>query len=804
MSIPQTLGRYTVIATCGDGGMAQVYEAHDPDLNRKVAVKTIRLEHLSEQYAEEFETRFRIESQAAARLQHPHIIATFDAGRDHGLAYLVMEFVSGRNLKELLDAGPPPTVASSVAMVRQLLSALQYAHSHDVIHRDVKLANVMVDEYEQIKLGDFGVARIVNSGDPTRTGGSVVGTLRYMSPEQIKGESVDRRTDLFSAGVVLYQLVCGVHPFDGRNDFEITQRIVNEHPVAPSKRNAMVSRALDQVVSKALTKNRASRFSSAQEFFDALGSLNLAPRRVARDSPPIVDESRTVLKAPDRRFAVDPDNESKRGDSGPPWHVDSAVSQEVELLFWKEIKDSTEAADFHDYLAKFPEGVYGSIARRKLRRLAGDTEGSSSSIRKQDDAEAQRFLPALQGEGDARREEVPANSAGGRQPQEALSLERSGSIKRGGEGRHAEKRRPLDPEQTRRVNAEQATALPRETQPLHAVGKLPTALQVIDDDGAWEQVPVQNGGMRTGLIAAALASLFAIGATAWLLRSTEPPVSPGDAGPRLESPESTPASWVDAQVVPARSGPALTTDSPSPAAISTSAAHAAVEERRAAEAPSRMPEPVPTKTASEVVQPAGKGSDDVGEAVQPETPQLVAPSRPDAAQRQAVEGTERAEEERSAAERDRRAAEARNARRAEEDRQVAERSRRAEQKRMAAERVRKAEEDRLAATRIRSAEDARGAAEQAGQAEAERLTAQRVRRAEVERLLAERKRQADDERDAAERVRVMEEQRVAAELERKAQLARDAKSAEAERTKTQRMRTENEEKASRRKVVPIW
>ncbi len=168
-----------------------------------MAIKTIKVENLSEEAAADYEARFRTEARSAARLQHPNIVSVYDSDRHGDMAYLVMEFILGEDLKHHLDGGKLYSLEQSLRMVRDLLSALEYAHRQNIVHRDVKPANLLIEADGRVKLTDFGVARIQDSGEATRTQGSIVGTLKYMSPEQVQGQPIDARADLFAAGIVL-------------------------------------------------------------------------------------------------------------------------------------------------------------------------------------------------------------------------------------------------------------------------------------------------------------------------------------------------------------------------------------------------------------------------------------------------------------------------------------------------------------------------------------------------------------------------------------------------------------------------
>ncbi|MFZ2296277.1 MAG: serine/threonine-protein kinase, partial [Polaromonas sp.] len=264
------LGRYDLIRVLGKGAMGMVYEGRDPNLDRRVAIKTIRVENLSEEAAAEYEHRFRVEARSAARLQHPNIVSVYDSDRDGDMAFLVMEFIQGEDLKHHLDQGKRYSLSQAVEIMVQLLSALDYAHRQNIVHRDIKPANLLIEADGRVKLADFGVARIQDSGEATRTLGTMVGTLKYMSPEQVQGRPVDARADLFAAGIVLYQLLTGRRPFDGDSDFAVIQQVVGHSPAAPSSVNPSLPAAIDAVVAAALAKSRKQRFATAQEFSAAL------------------------------------------------------------------------------------------------------------------------------------------------------------------------------------------------------------------------------------------------------------------------------------------------------------------------------------------------------------------------------------------------------------------------------------------------------------------------------------------------------------------------------------------------------
>ena len=353
------LGRYDVIRVIGSGAMGWVYECRDPNLDRRVAIKTIKVENLSADARSEYETRFKVEAHSAARLQHPHIVSVYDSNRDAGVSFLVMEFIEGHDLKQHLDAGKLFSLRETLNIMVALLSALDYAHRQQIVHRDVKPANLLIDLKGYVKLTDFGVARIQNSGEVTRTQGSVVGTLKYMSPEQIQSLPVDSRTDLFAAGVVLYQLLTGLRPFEADTDFGVIQKIVSFSPVAATLLNPQLPLAIDSVVDRALAKSRDERFTTASEFSDAL--LNACCETDAWLAKPLSVPSR-LPDPPSQTLAA-------TQEFSPISDGSSTVTQEIELVYWKEIRDSTEPEDLNVFLTQFPKGIYAALAQRRIRQL---------------------------------------------------------------------------------------------------------------------------------------------------------------------------------------------------------------------------------------------------------------------------------------------------------------------------------------------------------------------------------------------------------------------------------------------------
>jgi serine/threonine protein kinase len=256
------IGRYKIVSELGRGAMGIVYKAQDPNLDRAVALKTISIEEGAEGAAE-YRKRFLLEAKAAGKLNHPNVVTTFDCGDHDGMAYLAMELVEGTDLRtRLTQDGVTPLEA--VDIVRQVAEGLAYAHERGVVHRDVKPANIMLDAQGRAKLMDFGLARM-RLADHKTTTGMVLGTPRYMSPEQIAGEPVDARSDVFSLGIVLYEALTGTRLFSGEGIEQVQHSILNVDPVAPTRVTPGLPAMLDFVVARALKRDPAVRYQNARE-----------------------------------------------------------------------------------------------------------------------------------------------------------------------------------------------------------------------------------------------------------------------------------------------------------------------------------------------------------------------------------------------------------------------------------------------------------------------------------------------------------------------------------------------------------
>ena len=285
----QNLGKYQIDRVLGEGGMGIVYKGYDPRIDRPVAIKTIRRSLLEGTRGQELLQRFHQEAVAVGRLMHQNIIAIHEYDEDNrsGTPYFVMEFVEGREIGNQLKSGVPFRYEHAIDISLQLLSALGYAHAHGIVHRDIKPANIILLEDNQVKVADFGIARIM---DPDRTEadnnaaghdltqtGMVLGSPRYMSPEQCMGRPLDARSDLYSTALVLYEMLTGKKAFAGKLPGAVYERVQNSVPPTPSTSDVRIKNLFNQVLKKALAKDPADRYQNAEEFAQALRTQIQAP-----------------------------------------------------------------------------------------------------------------------------------------------------------------------------------------------------------------------------------------------------------------------------------------------------------------------------------------------------------------------------------------------------------------------------------------------------------------------------------------------------------------------------------------------
>ena len=269
MTEPWLLGRYEIVAELGKGAMGVVYRANDPMLNRMVAIKTINTEEAGHEGMAEYEARFYTEAKAAGGLNHPNIIIIYDIGKSGHLVYMAMEYIQGKELREWLADGKPLPIAQAVDIAAQVAEGLAYAHQHQVVHRDIKPANIMITPEGRAKIADFGIARMRSSETRTQTG-VILGSPKYIAPEQVVGKRADHRSDIFSLGVILYECITGATPFNGEGLSALMYQITNHDPAPPSSSNSQVPVMLDYIVAKVLTKAPEGRYQSAADFANDL------------------------------------------------------------------------------------------------------------------------------------------------------------------------------------------------------------------------------------------------------------------------------------------------------------------------------------------------------------------------------------------------------------------------------------------------------------------------------------------------------------------------------------------------------
>lgn len=365
MEKPKKLGKYQITRELGRGAMGVVYEAFDPQIERTVAIKTILKSSVDKSETEEAFSRFRREARAAGRLSHPKIVAIYEYGEDDDMAFIVMELIRGKELKDYFDREDSFSLHDGVRIVLQILDALDYSHSHGVVHRDIKPANILITRDGKIKIADFGIAKIDSS--LLTQAGAVMGTPTYMPPEQFMGTEVDQRADIYSTGVILYQFLTGLRPFTG-GVISVMHQVINQEPIPPSQINPNVPVQLDEVVKKAMAKKPENRYQNVAEFMAALKLASLS-----------LPES--------QKSGVKPNSALNReyGPEGTIKLADRTLTTEVrrkhDIESWQRITNSRDPADFQRYLEDYPDGEFTELARRRHAAL---TEATAKALLQQE------------------------------------------------------------------------------------------------------------------------------------------------------------------------------------------------------------------------------------------------------------------------------------------------------------------------------------------------------------------------------------------------------------------------------------
>jgi len=286
-------GRYELLEKIGDGGMAVVYKGKDKLLNRFIAVKILRPEFTKDAT---FVENFKRESQAAAGLSHPNIVGVYDVGREGNINYIVMELIEGDTLNKIIEKEAPMDYRKVIDISKQVAAALRIAHKNKIIHRDVKPHNIMVTNDGVVKLADFGIARAVNDATLS-TGSKIVGSVHYFSPEQARGNYVDERSDIYSLGIVMYEMLTGKVPFDGDNPVTVALKHINEEITPPRELEPSIPPALERIVMKATSKFQTNRYANADELIQDLDNVSF----VTAIAPDSIFESTTVVEKRNKR-----------------------------------------------------------------------------------------------------------------------------------------------------------------------------------------------------------------------------------------------------------------------------------------------------------------------------------------------------------------------------------------------------------------------------------------------------------------------------------------------------------------------
>ena len=369
-ALPLRVGRYRVTGLLGRGAMGMVYLGHDAAIDRQVAIKTIHRRLLRGEDGSEWLERFRREVRAAGRCLHPNIVTVFEYGEDAGAPYIVMEYVQGRELRDYLKDRQPMPLRNAVAIILQVLQALGHAHAHGVVHRDIKPGNIILLADGQVKVTDFGIARLEAVSGMTQVG-MAVGTPGYMAPEQFSGQEADRRADLYATGVVLFEMLTGVRPFSGRGAGELMYQVLNEPPRQATRLNPRLPVELDVLFAKALAKAPDQRFQEAGELVAALESLRLVEGEVAADGS-------TVIRVEPVRAPEPPAGVLPGWDPVLLAHTERALVETLgpmaRLLVRKTAQQVGSPAELTQQLAAAIPGEPERLAfQRRMRAIVGGT-----------------------------------------------------------------------------------------------------------------------------------------------------------------------------------------------------------------------------------------------------------------------------------------------------------------------------------------------------------------------------------------------------------------------------------------------
>ncbi|HUO44092.1 MAG TPA: protein kinase [Burkholderiales bacterium] len=378
-ALPEKIGKYEIQGVLGKGAMGTVYKAYDRAIARAVAIKAIVKASLPADELKHVLSRFRHEAQAVGRINHPRIVQIYEYGEDDEIAYIVMELVNGKTLAQHLAQETHYSVREAGEIIRQILDGIGYAHTQGVVHRDMKPSNIMINDDGRIKISDFGIAHI-EASELTQIG-DVLGTPYYMPPEQFLGGEIDALADLYSVGVIAYELLTGKKPFTG-NTATLMQTVLHQPPPNPSQLNPKLSPLIDRVLQRALAKKREERFQSAREFADALReavdatlSVGAAPPAPAPDSAALLDAARLLNLGAAKAASVDNVQPVLTGDSAIS--IDTGVRQ-ARLLFIDDEERILTAlkslfkARYHVFATTDPDKALDFISKYQMHVIISD------------------------------------------------------------------------------------------------------------------------------------------------------------------------------------------------------------------------------------------------------------------------------------------------------------------------------------------------------------------------------------------------------------------------------------------------
>ena len=389
LSAARRLGRYELLEQVGKGGMGVVYRAVDPAIGRTVAIKTIPLDGPDEGQNPELRMRLLRESQAGGRLSHPNIVAVFDVNEQGRTAYIVMEYVAGQTLAQLVAPNSPALPArEALRIVEDCAKALDYAHSCGVVHRDIKPANIMLQTDGTVKIADFGIAKAAQL-TPLTQSSMILGSPHYMAPEQWRGEGVTGRTDQYALAVVAYSLLTGRRPFEGESMATVAAKVLYEEPPAATSLNPSLSPALNEIFRRGLAKVPTARYETCNQFASAL--------RMAAESAPAPPAVPVRPRTTERHFHWIPivlGLALMIAVVAGVWLYQRNSSAQLEIAYWTSIKDSKSSAPFEEYLTRYPNGQFAGAAHAELEALKNQQPPvSTTNAGGQETASNQKITP---------------------------------------------------------------------------------------------------------------------------------------------------------------------------------------------------------------------------------------------------------------------------------------------------------------------------------------------------------------------------------------------------------------------------